>query len=167
MWKAVLAKVEELTDAAKADGTYAGSGRSVAMLRSDGLGLMTVFRIYLSDGSTAVHLVSASSLGPRHGIAVDVSTSYSQDESRWEKTIADGDLPAVVIDNHTYTIHPDLPRGRSVGAGYGGRLFRIRFLDGRIVETRNLWSGATIPPKFRTQIPDTAEFLPTDVTPGR
>jgi len=40
--------------------------------------------------------------------------------------------------------------------GHGGRAFRIYFNDGRIVESRNLWSQGTIPERFWDRLPDNA-----------
>jgi hypothetical protein len=40
--------------------------------------------------------------------------------------------------------------------GFAGRRFVIRFHDGRIVETTNLWSNGIIPEHFRDRLLDNA-----------
>jgi len=43
--------------------------------------------------------------------------------------------------------------------GFGGRRFRIQFFDGRIIDTNNLWGQGPIPERFRSMLPDNADFL--------
>ena len=43
--------------------------------------------------------------------------------------------------------------------GFGGSKFTIRFFDGRVVETTNLWTQGEIPIRFRGRLPDNAEFV--------
>jgi hypothetical protein len=43
--------------------------------------------------------------------------------------------------------------------GFGGQKYKIKFNDGRIVETRNLWYQGDIPEYFKAQLPDNAEFV--------
>lgn len=65
-----------------------------------------------------------------------------------------------VIDGEHYVIAPeDENRSFWSARGFGGRKFVIRFFDGREVTTTNLWHQGTIPPKFRDQMPDNAEFV--------
>ena len=65
----------------------------------------------------------------------------------------------VVIVNHEhYIIGPEL-KGSTHFAGYGGRLFTIKFNDGRIVKTRNLWSQGTITEEYYKDLPDNAVFI--------
>lgn len=40
--------------------------------------------------------------------------------------------------------------------GFGGRRFRVRFLDGREALTSNLWHQGEIPARFRDRLPDNA-----------
>lgn len=49
--------------------------------------------------------------------------------------------------------------------GFGGRKFRIRFFDGRVLETTNLWHNGKVPPHFRDELQDNAEF--EEVQKGR
>lgn len=42
--------------------------------------------------------------------------------------------------------------------GFGGAPFRVRFSDGRVVETRNLWSAGPIPMCIAEHFPITAEL---------
>lgn len=43
--------------------------------------------------------------------------------------------------------------------GFDGRLFRIRYPDGKEVETNNLWHNGKIPDNWRDRLPDNAEFI--------
>ena len=44
--------------------------------------------------------------------------------------------------------------------GYGGRVFRYRFLDSEeIHETNNLWHQGEVIPRFVTRLPDNAYFI--------
>lgn len=40
--------------------------------------------------------------------------------------------------------------------GFGGSKFTIKFFDGRIVKTSNLWYQGEIPERFRDELPDNA-----------
>lgn len=42
--------------------------------------------------------------------------------------------------------------------GHGGRKFKIQFLDGRVIETTNLWYVGPIPFHFRAVLPDNARW---------
>ena len=42
--------------------------------------------------------------------------------------------------------------------GFGGRKFKIKFFDGRTVETSNLWCNGNIPEHFRDELKDNAKF---------
>lgn len=43
--------------------------------------------------------------------------------------------------------------------GFGGAKFKIKFHDGREVETNNLWHQGKIPEHFLTKLPDNAKFI--------
>lgn len=43
--------------------------------------------------------------------------------------------------------------------GFGGQKFRIKFFDGRVVETTNLNYNGKIQEDFRERLPDNAEFM--------
>ena len=66
---------------------------------------------------------------------------------------------AVAIVNHEhYIIGPEY-EGNTHFAGRGGSLFTIKFNDGRIVKTRNLWSQGTITEEYYKDLPDNAVFI--------
>lgn len=46
--------------------------------------------------------------------------------------------------------------------GYDGMLFCIKFFDGRLVKTTNLWLNGDIPEEFRDRLKDNAEFITHD-----
>lgn len=59
-------------------------------------------------------------------------------------------------------VHYMIGAGTHDGAGFkgfGGAQFKIKFVDGREAETRNLWCQGTIPHRFRERMPNNAEFL--------
>lgn len=76
----------------------------------------------------------------------------------WDEKLywaANGDPNAVRADGHHYYISKDDPGGFQ---GFGGREWKILFLDGRKVVSRNLWSQGEIPPAMRDKLPDNARF---------
>ena len=81
----------------------------------------------------------------------------------WQDRIAkDAEYPeeVAIIQGHHYVIGGEKEFtgfGRGV-RGFSGRKFQIKFFDGRVVTTTNLWTQGRIPPKFRHQLPDNAEF---------
>lgn len=48
---------------------------------------------------------------------------------------------------------------RIEGREHAGSPYRIRFFDGREVETTNLWSQGVIPTPYRKLLPDNAVFV--------
>ena len=72
--------------------------------------------------------------------------------------LAAGDPAVVIVDGVHYRIgREDAP---SLSRGFGGNLFRIRFRNGRRVDTTNLWHQGAIPPEWREKLPDNAELIP-------
>lgn len=65
---------------------------------------------------------------------------------------------SVRINRNHYIIGNDEPHNRHA-RGFGGAKFTIKFHDGRIVETTNLWHQGKIPPRFLDLLPDNAVFL--------
>lgn len=75
----------------------------------------------------------------------------------WLERVKRKDSPTqVVINGIVYQI------GReddcSSFRGYDGRQFKIKFFDGRIVTTTNLWHNGKVPAEFRDRLPDNAEW---------
>lgn len=62
----------------------------------------------------------------------------------------------IVIDGKCYHIDKN---EKAKFKGFGGRMFKIRFLDGTLVETTNLWANGKIPERFRERFPDNAKFV--------
>jgi len=65
---------------------------------------------------------------------------------------------SVRIKGTHYIIAPDNPN-RNAFRGFGGAEFNIRFNDGRLVTTHNLWCQGDIPKRFRERLPDNATFV--------
>jgi hypothetical protein len=51
--------------------------------------------------------------------------------------------------------------------GFGGSWFTVTFHDGRVVETCDLWSGGSVPERFRDRLVPTASFRHGRVTRDR
>ena len=70
-----------------------------------------------------------------------------------------------IIEGTSYVIKPKAPPGvPNHCLGFGGSLFKVKYLsDGRIVESNNVWCQGLIPERFRSQLPDTAEFVRDEV----
>ena len=81
-------------------------------------------------------------------------TNYRRDQQ---------DRNFAIIDSSHYVIEPDRQgcNHHQCSCGFGGTKFTIEFLDGRIIETRNLWCQGEISPYWRQFMPDNAKFLPT------
>lgn len=62
------------------------------------------------------------------------------------------------INGTHYYIEDDKPRNSSF-CGFGGAEFNIRFNDGRLVTTHNLWCQGDIPYHFKERLPDNAIFV--------
>jgi hypothetical protein len=81
----------------------------------------------------------------------------------WDQKVAVRDDPASVrIRGHHYHIGPETGgvwRKYPGRRGFNGRKFTIRFFDGRIVTTTNLWGQGRIPESHRERLPDNAEFV--------
>ena len=63
----------------------------------------------------------------------------------------------VIVDGTHYTL------GNSSIRGFAGAKFKIKFFDGRVIKTSNLWSQGKIPEHFRSTLPDNAVFIKTRV----
>lgn len=78
----------------------------------------------------------------------------------WMELLEDRDNPINArIEGRHYRITPDLPEGEVGFRGFGGAKHLVRFHDGRMVVTRNLWTQGTIPRHFRERLSDNAVFL--------
>ncbi len=76
-----------------------------------------------------------------------------------------GDDMMAIVKGMTYTILPqpadvaqaleEAKRG-APQLGFSGRGFRITFLDGRVVDTNNLWAGPSTPWETAYLFPDNA-----------
>src|SRR5688572_23731049 len=70
----------------------------------------------------------------------------------WQRYADRKDDPDVVrIKNRHYVIAPDSAGGFR---GFGGARFVVHFMDGRVVETHNLWSQGTIDEAWQKLLPD-------------
>jgi hypothetical protein len=65
------------------------------------------------------------------------------------------DPNSVRVNGHHYWIGDEQDKGMR---GYNGKLFVLKFKDGRIVRTTNLWNQGQIPKQFKSRLPDNATF---------
>lgn len=74
----------------------------------------------------------------------------------WNEKIAIKDDPRVArVSGTHYQIGDENAKGMR---GFGGARAIIRFHDGRVVESSNLWTQGQIPLAYRDQLPDNAEL---------
>jgi hypothetical protein len=82
----------------------------------------------------------------------------------WVGHIERKNQPEVVIVHGThYRIGKEHPNTGNFMRGFSGSRFVIKFNDGRVVESTNLWCQGTIPGEFRKELPDNAAFLQSEV----
>ena len=166
LWQAVLAKCKELQHQPGGRPGMRDTGR----LGSDGRSMSCVCHVGHDDGTDSVYHVTAYQQGGHRADRIEVAVNGpwldSQDQF-WSEQASDRGN-AVVIGHTHYRILPDVPARDRDLAGHGGALFRIRKLGGtEVIETRNLWYQGVIPPKWRGQMPDDAEFAKDAQTAGR
>lgn len=77
----------------------------------------------------------------------------------WTEMAAEKGPHVVYADGIRYKIAPDQPKGYQGFLGHGGAEFRIRFHDGRVVVSHNLWTQGHVPDHFKARLPDNAVFL--------
>lgn len=88
---------------------------------------------------------------------MDICSSECFTAEFWLDKLRKGDNFATVrINGNQYYIGPEDDKGGF--RGFAGRIFQIRFDDGRIVKTSNLWHNGEIPNAFRKLLPDNAVF---------
>lgn len=57
-----------------------------------------------------------------------------------------------------YTVGKEKPAW-NLSRGFGGALFIIRFSDGNVIESTNLWHRGAVPKAWQEDLPNTAVFL--------
>lgn len=77
----------------------------------------------------------------------------------WLSNVARKDSPKVARIDGTHYVVCRETNERAAFRGFGGHRFRIRFEDGREIETTNLWCQGRIPERFATRLPNNAQFL--------
>ena len=65
------------------------------------------------------------------------------------------DRATVVVDGAAYSIGPENEQFK----GFGGRAFRVKYRNGKVRETSNLWYRGEVPPSHRAVLKDNAKFL--------
>lgn len=76
----------------------------------------------------------------------------------WKQRVDNKDSKTqVVVNGEMYQIGDEQDKG---SRGFFGHQFIIKFFDGRVVITTNLWYNGVIPEEFRKDLPDNAKFIP-------
>ena len=75
----------------------------------------------------------------------------------WKEIIKEKDK-YIIIDGTCYMLGESLSTHNTDIAGFGGRTFYIRYFDGRVIQTNNLWLNGTVPNKYKNILKDEAEF---------
>ena len=74
----------------------------------------------------------------------------------WEEKLdIKDDKDVARIDGEHYMIAPENWKSK----GFGGAEHRIRFDDGRVVTTTNLWHQGEIPNEYRDRLPNNAHWV--------
>lgn len=81
------------------------------------------------------------------------------EENYWKRLAERANPNDAVVKGHFYSIGPENPRTPRKYRGFGGDRYVVRFNDGRMVTSTNMWYAGTIPEQFRGQLPDNAEFV--------
>jgi hypothetical protein len=180
--KVLFNKYEELLKEHQRGGSFG----PVTYLESQGTLATGLADIELADGSCVAYFLEArvgGLLGPAPRLKV--KKMFHSNEDFWEnriRTMPQNALPPLIIDNVYYTVKKDSIRPGQ-GDGFGGREFTIWVNDKkpfdvytaaglrtefkaypdhemcmghRVLTTRNLWAGGTIPPVFRDRLPNNA-----------
>jgi len=78
----------------------------------------------------------------------------------WAEYVERKDETNIVRAQHRhYVACEEASLGSHPWKGFSGHRFKIRFNDGREIETTNLWSQGVIPDRWRERLPDNAVFL--------
>ena len=86
----------------------------------------------------------------------DICSDKCYSTNFWNEIASDKDNH-IFIDGVSYLIAPE--DDDSPFRGSAGRNFKIKFDDGKIVETTNLWCQGEIPEEFRDILKDNAKFI--------
>jgi hypothetical protein len=76
--------------------------------------------------------------------------------NHWRKAATEKDL--IIIEGAIYRDGGRKPTNYGGFLGFGGREFSIEMLDGRLIETNNLWHGGEVPAVWRPFFPDNARW---------
>lgn len=77
----------------------------------------------------------------------------------WKSKLSIKDDPCTVRINGVHYFIGDNNSSKHAFKGFGGREFNIRFNDGRLVTTCNLWCQGDISDHFKERLPDNATFV--------
>lgn len=82
------------------------------------------------------------------------------EEIYWQKLIDSRANPNhIVVNGSHYTFSPEKPATPRHWRGTNGDRYHIKFKDGRVVISTNVWHQGPVPAHLRDQLPDNAEFV--------
>lgn len=88
-----------------------------------------------------------------HWDEASVAAGLESAEKFWQEKIS---LNGVRIEGNHYTVGDENAKGMR---GFGGVKFRIKFNDGTVVTTTNLWHQGKIPTPLQNELPNNAIFV--------
>ncbi len=89
---------------------------------------------------------------------------YNEIDDFWKSKVEIKDNPNVArINGVHYFIGDENEKGTNSFRGFDGKKFKIKFNDGREVETTNLWYNGKIPKEYEKDLPDNAIFIEEDM----
>jgi hypothetical protein len=88
-----------------------------------------------------------------------MSKKQSFETQCWNEQLARSEGRVVVMEREGPT-HYRMRNQEDAGPfrGFGGQLWIVHFLDGRVVETRDLWCQGLIPKRFQKRMPVNARL---------
>ena len=87
------------------------------------------------------------------------SCNFWLEKVNWKSSFLFKPHKQVIIKGAHYYIGDQDKTTPSHCRGFGGKKFVIKFFDGTVVETVDLWYQGKIPEMFLEQLPDNAEFV--------
>jgi len=76
----------------------------------------------------------------------------------WTSLASRYNYDAIIINGEHYSLGGN-DQDPYFMQGHGGRKFTVRFFDGRVITTNNLWHQGSVPEHFRHVLRNNAEFV--------
>lgn len=146
IWAATLAAADKLKD-------LNGPGnRFIPEYAEDNRSASTIYSVRQDDGSSIVYRINVNITEE-----IDDHGDTYGPNGRLVRELAAQDR--VIVNGGHYCISHSRPGTPNQFLGFGGRLWRIKFHDGRYIETNDLMYQGQIPPAWRELNQDNAIFV--------